>query len=36
MAPPEIRPMLPADVDEATDLLLANDWGVRREWLALS
>jgi GNAT superfamily N-acetyltransferase len=36
MALPEIRPMLPADVDEATDLLLSHDWGVRREWLALA
>lgn len=26
--------MLPADVDAATELLLSNDWGVRRDWLA--
>ena len=25
--------MLPADVDAATELILANNWGVRREWL---
>lgn len=25
--------MLPADVDAATELILSNDWGVRREWL---
>jgi len=30
---PAIRPMTPADVDAATELLLRNDWGVRREWL---
>ena len=25
--------MTPADVDAATELILGNDWGVRREWL---
>jgi Predicted acetyltransferase len=28
--------MLPADVDEATDLILRHDWGVRREFLAFA
>jgi GNAT superfamily N-acetyltransferase len=32
--PPTLRPMLPSDVDAATELILSNDWGVRREWLA--
>jgi ribosomal protein S18 acetylase RimI-like enzyme len=36
MAQPEIRPMQAADVDAATDMILAHDWGVRREWLALA
>jgi GNAT superfamily N-acetyltransferase len=26
--------MLPGDVDPATELILGNDWGVRRDWLA--
>ena len=30
----DLRPMLPADVDAATELILSNDWGVRRDWLA--
>ena len=34
MASPRLRALLPADVDAATELILANDWGVRREWLA--
>ena len=34
MARPAIRPMLPADVDPATDMILSHDWGVRRDWLA--
>jgi GNAT superfamily N-acetyltransferase len=34
MALPTIRPMLPTDVDSATDLILSHDWGVRRDWLA--
>jgi len=29
-----LRPMRPADVDAATELILSHDWGVRREWLA--
>jgi GNAT superfamily N-acetyltransferase len=33
---PALRPMLPADVDAATEMILGNDWGVRREWLALA
>jgi GNAT superfamily N-acetyltransferase len=36
MAQPEIRPMQPADVDAATDMILSYDWGVRREWLELA
>jgi ribosomal protein S18 acetylase RimI-like enzyme len=31
-----LRPMLPADVDEASEMILANDWGVRREFLAFA
>src|SRR5207244_2720253 len=30
---PRLRPMTPSDVDAATELILGNDWGVRREWL---
>jgi GNAT superfamily N-acetyltransferase len=30
---PELRPMTPTDVDAAAELILGNDWGVRREWL---
>jgi GNAT superfamily N-acetyltransferase len=30
---PTLRPMTRADVDAATELILGNDWGVRREWL---
>jgi GNAT superfamily N-acetyltransferase len=30
---PNLRPMTPADVDAATEMILANNWGVRREWL---
>ena len=30
---PRLRPMAPADVDAAAELILGNDWGVRREWL---
>jgi GNAT superfamily N-acetyltransferase len=33
---PDLRPMLLADVDAATEMILANDWGVRRDWLALA
>ena len=31
-----LRPMLPADVDRATDMILSHDWGVRREFLAFA
>lgn len=34
MAAPRLRTMLPSDVDPATELILGNDWGVRRDWLA--
>ncbi len=30
---PSLRPMTTSDVDGATELILGNDWGVRREWL---
>jgi GNAT superfamily N-acetyltransferase len=30
---PSLRPMTRADVDAAAELILGNDWGVRREWL---
>jgi GNAT superfamily N-acetyltransferase len=33
MRTPVIRPMTRADVDAAAELILGNDWGVRREWL---
>jgi len=33
MRPPDLRPMTPDDVDAAAELILGNDWGVRREWL---
>lgn len=33
MTAPGLRPMAPTDVDAATELILGNDWGVRREWL---
>jgi predicted N-acetyltransferase YhbS len=36
MPRPVIRPMLPADVDAATDMILSHEWGVRRDWLALA
>ena len=32
-ATPQLREMTPADVDAAAELILGNDWGVRREWL---
>ena len=32
----DLRPMLPGDVDAAAEMILANDWGVRREWLSLA
>ena len=28
--------MLPADVDAAAEMILANDWGVRRDWLSFA
>ena len=31
-----IRPMLPADVDRATEMILGHGWGVRRAWLAFA
>ncbi|MEO8274181.1 MAG: GNAT family N-acetyltransferase [Chloroflexota bacterium] len=33
---PDLRPMLPADVDPATEMILRNDWGVRREFLGFA
>jgi GNAT superfamily N-acetyltransferase len=30
---PRLRKMTPADVDPAAELILGNEWGVRREWL---
>ena len=33
---PTLRPMLPTDVDAATEMILSNHWGVRREWLQLA
>jgi GNAT superfamily N-acetyltransferase len=30
---PSLRPMTAEDVDAAAELILGNDWGVRREWL---
>ena len=30
---PRLRPMTRDDVDPAAELILGNDWGVRREWL---
>ena len=33
MTAPVLRPMTRADVDAATELILGNDWGVRRDWL---
>jgi GNAT superfamily N-acetyltransferase len=31
-----LRPMLPADVDPAADMILGHEWGVRREFLAFA
>jgi GNAT superfamily N-acetyltransferase len=31
-----LRPMVPADVDPAADMILSHDWGVRREFLAFA
>jgi ribosomal protein S18 acetylase RimI-like enzyme len=36
MSVPVLRDMLPADVAPATELILVNEWGVRREWLAFA
>ena len=36
MPQPVLRPMLPADVDAATEMVLGHGWGVRREWLAFA
>ena len=33
---PNLRPMLPGDVDQATDMILGHEWGVRREFLAFA
>ena len=33
---PTLRPMLPADVEAATELLLGHGWGVRRDWLGFA
>src|SRR5205823_12799992 len=31
-----LRPMLPGDVDPATDMILSHEWGVSREFLAFA
>src|SRR5215210_7630412 len=36
MSQPVLRPMLPTDVDRATEMVLGHGWGVRREWLAFA
>jgi GNAT superfamily N-acetyltransferase len=33
MTTPFLRAMSPTDVEPATDMILRNDWGVRRDWL---
>jgi GNAT superfamily N-acetyltransferase len=33
MATPTLRPVRPDDVEAAAEMILRNDWGVRREWL---
>jgi len=33
MPSPTIRPMVPADVDQITELFLREDWGDRRRYL---
>jgi GNAT superfamily N-acetyltransferase len=33
MTTPFLRAMSPADVEPATEMILRNDWGVRRDWL---
>jgi GNAT superfamily N-acetyltransferase len=32
----DIRPMLPDEVDAATEMVLRHGWGVRRDWLAFA
>jgi predicted N-acetyltransferase YhbS len=32
----DIRPLLPAEVDAATEMVLGHGWGVRRDWLAFA
>lgn len=36
MPAPVLRPLLPADVDRATEMVLGHGWGVRRDWLAFA
>ena len=36
MPAPVLRPLLAADVDRATEMVLGYGWGVRREWLAFA
>jgi GNAT superfamily N-acetyltransferase len=36
MPQPVLRPMLPTEVDRATEMVLGHGWGVRREWLAFA
>ncbi len=36
MPAPVLRPLLPTDVDRATEMVLGYGWGVRREWLAFA
>ncbi len=36
MPAPVLRPLLPEDVDRATEMVLGHGWGVRREWLAFA
>ena len=33
MTTPFLRAMAPTDVEPATEMILRNDWGVRRDWL---
>jgi GNAT superfamily N-acetyltransferase len=33
MVLPVLRPMSPADVDPSAEMILGNEWGVRRDWL---
>jgi GNAT superfamily N-acetyltransferase len=36
MTAPGLRSMRPEDVDPAAEMILSNDWGVRRAWLAFA